>query len=247
GLWAMNGQLPERASGRLLAHHDGVPMEFSGELFFPGGATASFFTSFHAANQQWAVISGTQGFLHVPDFVVPFYGCEAGFEVNSPVFRVRGCDFIMESHPRRFAVHEYSSGASTAQETNMIRTFARIVTSGQLEPRWGEVALATQQVIDACLRSSREEGRAVPVMGEFQFGVRRRAAALQIQIFWKRGWGRSSLALREKGARSLASERAPQNASAASRRTTYCPPSGNQLNRSSTPRSHFQAGGKNIR
>ena len=101
----------------------------------------------------------------MPDFVVPFYGCEAGFEVNSPLFRVRGCDFIMESHPRRFAVHEYSSGASTAQETNMIRTFARIVTSGQLEPRWGEIALATQQVIDACLRSSREEGKAVPVTG----------------------------------------------------------------------------------
>ena len=48
----------------------------------------------------------------------------------------------------------------------MIRTFARIVTSGQLEPQWGNIALATQQVIDACLRSSAEDGRAVRVMQE---------------------------------------------------------------------------------
>src|SRR5262249_45463513 len=153
--------------GRLLKQHDAgggrlpVPMEFSGELFFAGGTSASFFCSFQAANQQWAVVSGTHGYLHVPDFVVPFFGCEAGFEVNSPLFRIRGCDFNMESHPRRFAVHEYGSGTENAQETNMIRTFSRIVTSGQLEPRWGEQALATQLVLDACLRSAREGGSTV--------------------------------------------------------------------------------------
>ena len=81
--------------------------------------------------------------------------------MNRPVFRVHGCDFNMESHPRRLAVHEYSSGAPDSQETNMMRTFARIVTSGPLEPHWGEIALKTQQVLDACVRSAREDGRAV--------------------------------------------------------------------------------------
>jgi hypothetical protein len=47
----------------------------------------------------------------------------------------------------------------------MIREFARIATTGNLEPRWGAQALATQQVLDACLRSAREEGRPVPVLG----------------------------------------------------------------------------------
>ena len=48
-----------------------------------------------------------------------------------------------------------------AQETNMIRTFAQIVMSGQLEPRWGDNALRTQQVLDACLKSARADGQVV--------------------------------------------------------------------------------------
>jgi predicted dehydrogenase len=161
-LWVMNEQLPERVAGRLLVGHSSgagaqVPMEFSGELFFAGGESASFFCSFRTGNQQWANVSGTHGFLYVPDFVVPFYGNEASFETNAPVLRVRNCcDFNMESYPRRLAVEEYSNGLPNAQETNMIRTFAEIVTSGQLQPRWGEQALATQQVLDSLLLSARQ-------------------------------------------------------------------------------------------
>jgi predicted dehydrogenase len=168
-LWVLGQRLPERVTGRILterARTDGgapVPVDFCGELLYPGGVSASFYCSFRAENQQWAIVSGTEGYVTVPDFVVPFYGCETGFEVNRPLFRVTGCDFNMESHPRRFAAHEYSSGMPNAQETNMIRTFADIVTSGRLEPQWGEIALKTQQVIDACLRSAGEDGRAVPV------------------------------------------------------------------------------------
>jgi predicted dehydrogenase len=170
-LWVMNEQLPHRVAGRLLAGHSPgagppVPMEFSGELLFPGGASASFFCSFRAGNQQWATVSGTHGYVHVPDFVVPFYGNEVSLEANAPVLRVRSCcDFNMESYPRRLAVQEYSNGMPNAQETNMIRTFAQIVTSGQLQPRWGEQALATQQVLDALLSSARQDGSGVEVGG----------------------------------------------------------------------------------
>src|SRR5262249_28853471 len=142
-----------------------VPIGFSGELFFPGGTSSSFYCSFQAANQQWAIVGGTQGYFQLADFVVPFFGSEVGFEVNSPTLRIRGCDFNMESHPRRFAVQEYGSGTENAQETNMIRKFAQIVLSGQLEPHWGDQALATQQVIDACLRSAQEDGRVIRVLG----------------------------------------------------------------------------------
>jgi hypothetical protein len=111
-------------------------------------------------------VSGTHGYVHVPDFVVPFYGNEATFETNAPVLRVRSCcDFGMESYPCRLAVHEYSNGTVNAQETSMIRTFAQIVTSGQLQPRWGEQALATQQVLDALLRSARQDGKDVAIGG----------------------------------------------------------------------------------
>jgi len=100
------------------------------------------------------------------DCVVPFFGNEVGFAVNAPVFRVRSCcDFNLESHPRRLAVHEYSNGRPNAQEANMIRTFARLVTSGSLQPRWGEQPLTTQQVIDACLGSAQQDGKVVTVLG----------------------------------------------------------------------------------
>jgi predicted dehydrogenase len=156
-------QMPERVSGRLLSKHGpgDVPLEFSGELFFRGGASASFYCSFLTENQQWAHVSGTQGSLLVPDFVLPFFGAESAFEVNAPIFRALGCDFNMESHPRRLAVHETSNGTPDAQETNMIRNFANLATSGKVDPSWGEIALQTQQVLDACLRSAREDGKVV--------------------------------------------------------------------------------------
>jgi predicted dehydrogenase len=166
-LWVMNEELPERVTGRILAERGWgnapVPVEFCGELYHAGGASASFYCSFRAENHQWATVSGTEGYLNVPDFVLPFFGGDVGFEVNRPVFYVRGCEFNMESHPRRFAVAEHSNGEPDSQEANMIRHFGRIVTSGQMEPQWAEIALKTQQVVDACLQSAREDGKAVRV------------------------------------------------------------------------------------
>jgi predicted dehydrogenase len=166
-LWALKEQLPERVTGCILGQHDRgdggppVPTEFSGELFFAGGVSASFYCSFVTENQQWAHVSGTLGYLEVPDFVLPFFGSEVAFEANAPRFRLQGGDFNMESHPRRFAVHEYSNGAANSQEANMIRTFSRIATSGRLEASWGDNVLKTQQVLDACLQSARAGGKQV--------------------------------------------------------------------------------------
>ena len=84
--WVMKNQLPERVSGRIL-HEQGsgktpVPVEFSGELFFPGGVSATFYCSFRTENEQWATVSGTKGSISLEDFVLPFYGAEAAFEVE---------------------------------------------------------------------------------------------------------------------------------------------------------------------
>jgi predicted dehydrogenase len=168
-LWTMKMQMPERVSGRML-HQYGrgdskhpVPVEFSGELFWAGGATASFYCSFRTEIHQWANVSGTRGYLHVSDFVVPYYGCESSFDVRNALLNRDGCDYNMERHDRRFAVHEYSNGMANSQETNMIRNFANIVASGKREPVWGEIALQTQQVLDACLQSAREDGKLLAV------------------------------------------------------------------------------------
>ena len=161
----MKYQMPVKVSGRLLATYGAanatVPAEFSGELIFPSGAGASFFCSFRTQLQQWAQISGSAGFVNVPDFVLPYYGCESAFEQNSLAFKVEGCSYHWESHPRRYAVREYSDGSPDAQETNMIRNFSDLVITGRRDESWGDIALKTQIVLDACLRSAREDGRLV--------------------------------------------------------------------------------------
>jgi predicted dehydrogenase len=168
-LWVMNYQMPERVSGRLLHQHgrgdsrQPVPTEFSGELFFRDGVSASFYCSFRTQLSQWADVSGSKGYIRLNDFVVPYFGCESAFETHNSVLRMRGCEYNVEDHCRRFAAAEYSNGAPNAQETNMIRAFADIVVSRKLEPKWGEIALQTQQVVDACMRSAREEGKLITV------------------------------------------------------------------------------------
>jgi len=166
-LWAMNWQLPEKVCGHMLAEHgrpdspEPVPTDFSAELFYHGGVSASFYCSFLAGIQQWANVGGTKGCLHVPDFVLPHSGSELAFQVSNPVFSITGCDFNMEEHKRQFAVREHSNSAANAQETNMFRRFADLALLGKPDFFWGEIAWKTQQVLDACLESARSEGRMV--------------------------------------------------------------------------------------
>lgn len=161
-LCVMNFILPDRVTGRILADTGGdrpVPLEFSGELFFPGGVSSSFYCSFRTEHQQWASIGGTKGSILIPDFVLPYYGCESSLEVSQPVFRVEGTSFHMERHVRRHAVAEYSDGTADSQETNMIRRFSELVATRTIDETWGEIALKTQKLLDACLRSARNEGK----------------------------------------------------------------------------------------
>lgn len=166
-LWATGWKRPERVSGRMLAEQkrpdspDAVPVDFSGELFFPGGVSAGFYCSFVTEHQQWANVSGDRGHVWLRDFVLPFHGSEVAFELEQSIFRIEGCDFRYERHPQRFAVHEHSDGAADAQETQMIRTFSRLALGGRPDPFWSDAALETQRVLDACLASARDGGRLV--------------------------------------------------------------------------------------
>ena len=109
------------------------------------------------------VVSGTHGYLTVPDFVLPFFGSEAAFEVNAPVFRVHGCDFNMEPRVQRIAVNEYSNSTPNAQEANLFRNFAAQVQAGGLNSSWPDMALQTQRVMEACYTSARSDGAVVEV------------------------------------------------------------------------------------
>ncbi len=169
-LWAMKGQLPHSITGRLLSQFgradspSPVPTEFSGELHFDGGVSAGFYCSFITELQQWAHISGTKGSLRIADFVLPNFGNELTFEVSNPIYRIRGCDFDMEPNTRRYTVPEYSNSHPSAQESNLFRNFAQQIRAGHLNEDWFNIALNTQQVMDACLASANADGRLVAVV-----------------------------------------------------------------------------------
>ena len=166
-LWVMNYAMPQAISGRLISSiksagsAEPTPTEFSGEMFFDGGVSASFYCSFLTEHQQWAHVSGSQGHLRVDDFVLPFMGPEVAFDVSNHQFDITECHFNMERHTSRVAVSEYASNHPTAQETNLFRTFSAQVLSGTTDPHWGDIALQTQQVLDALAVSSRDNGAVI--------------------------------------------------------------------------------------
>lgn len=161
-LWVNDYKMPSRVSARTITGRKGdassspVPAEFSAELDFDGGVSASFYCSFLTEHQQWVHISGTKGSICVEDFVLPYYGNESSFEIRKPVFDTHVCSFHMKKFTERVAVAEYDSSFAPAQEINMFETFQSIVESKNLDPSWGEICLKTQQVMDMLWESSKE-------------------------------------------------------------------------------------------
>lgn len=140
-LWALRWQPPRRVEGRILLQTDsGVPLEFSADLFFDGGVSSGFYCSFLTVYRQWADISGVNGHLRVPDFVLPAPGSNIAFELNG--------------HPVK------TDPAATSQQAGLFRNFADQVFSGKLNEDWPEWSLQTQRVVDACMESARK-GRSV--------------------------------------------------------------------------------------
>ena len=154
-LWAQHRHLPREVIGRILSASEArggsaaVPMDFSAELIFDHGASAGFYSSFLTQFQQWADISGTKGYLRVSDFVHPANDLESTFEVNGKLVHVK-TDLDGQEKPD-----------AVAQQTKLFREFSRRVVSGKVDESWPEMALKTQQVMDACLESARGGGRAV--------------------------------------------------------------------------------------
>lgn len=165
--WLMGGQLPVEVRARDLYSLQGegspesVPGEFSAELLYANGISATFYNSFRTQHQQWVHISGTEGYLRLDDFVLPYRGAELAAYVGRDHFMIDNCTFHMENHLERYSVREYDAGENTAQEVRMIRAFADQVLSGTLNDQWPTWTLHTQQILDACFASAKQGGQAV--------------------------------------------------------------------------------------
>lgn len=164
-LWAMRGEMPAKICGRIDSSSEpdgnGVPLEFSGELFFAGGVSAAFYCSFIAENSEWVVFSGTKGYAHLSDFVLPFSGSESKIGVTRSEFVLQNCQFDMREGRTVESIAEPSNNAPGSQESLMFRTFSQLVLDGKIESYWPEITLQTQRVMDACLRSAQQGSMAV--------------------------------------------------------------------------------------
>jgi predicted dehydrogenase len=155
-LWALKWQLPESVCGRILNQSENLPdrpsspLEFAATLNYPGGVTAEFYSTFLAAKQQWAFVSGQKGWLRLPDFVHPLNGYEPSFEVNEKFQSVSG------GAPCPPGGDPAIYGHATAQDTRMWRNFADQILSGKLNADWPMWAAKTQQVLDACHEAARQ-------------------------------------------------------------------------------------------
>lgn len=162
-LWTLNFEMPTSLRARMIKQSGtpgstgGVPVTLSAELIFSSGVTASFYCSFEAEHQQWVNLSGTKGHITMNDFVLPYFAPEVGFEIEQAHFDVDLCQFHMERHSRRIAVNEYSDSHPTSQEAKLFRKFGDLVLGGKPDPHWPVIALKTQMVLDACLKSARSD------------------------------------------------------------------------------------------
>ena len=173
-LWALAPRRPVAVTGRVVAAAAAphsprpVPMEFAGEILFPGAGaeppvSTSFFCSFLVEHQQWAHVSGTRGSLRIDDFVLPYFGPASAFTVSRPEFVLDGCDFRMERHDEVVTVAEHSNSHESAQEARMFRDFSALVLSGRPDQRWPETSLAVQRAMMACVESAAAGGREIPL------------------------------------------------------------------------------------
>ncbi len=168
-LWTLGWQMPRTVSGRTITQYQRfdspgpVPLEFSAELEFDNEVTAAFYCSFLTHHQQWANVSGTRGYIQVNDFVLPYQGGQTRFDVSQAEFVVDKCDFHMDDHRHTITIDEPGSSAADSQEANLFRNFGELVLSRQVDDRWFDYSLKTQQVLDACLESA---GRQRPVLLE---------------------------------------------------------------------------------
>jgi len=142
-LWTMKWEMPSRVSGRALARapETGAIMEFSGELDFSSGTSASFHCSFLAPDQMWFLISGTSGWIRVPDFVLPSADSLLNWEMgDGPVLK--------------------GNKPGPSDQAMLFSNFAAAARSGSDTTKWADAALLTQILQDACLHSEME-GRPV--------------------------------------------------------------------------------------
>lgn len=158
-LLAMNHQMPTQVLGRIVNRtgDQGPPTEFTGELVFADGATASLYCSFLNHHQQWVHVSGTEGSLSMDDFVLPWFGNQLGIRYRAAAFNETGFDFNYERRGEDLLVNEYANGHPSAQEVKLVAKFRELALSGRPDAYWPSVSQQTQTIMQALWDSANRQ------------------------------------------------------------------------------------------
>lgn len=165
----MQKQLPIEVIGRTITPYSqnkddiAVPFEFEAKLIFADAVHTEFYCSFVTAIQQLFTISGTNGYISMEDFVLPFSERQPQFEIVNSEFDTETCDFKMRRNGKTVAFDEASNSSDDSQEARLFRNFNQCVLSGNIVEDWPEISLKTQLVMDALMKSANEESTPVKI------------------------------------------------------------------------------------
>ncbi|KAL5703806.1 hypothetical protein ACHQM5_022313 [Ranunculus cassubicifolius] len=153
-LWAANYELPKTVAALRgpIFNNSGVLLACGASLQWEDGKVATFHCSFLSNLTMDITAVGSNGTLHVKDFVVPYEEKSASFTAGSKTWFtefVTGWDPLPSDH---VVVTELP------QEARMVREFARLVKSikengAKPDSKWPAISRKTQQVLDAVKKS----------------------------------------------------------------------------------------------
>lgn len=155
-LWAMNQKLPSSVTALPPAKKNsaGVILSCSASMHWvEEDVVATFFCSFVSHETQDLTVCGSNGTLHVEDFIIPY-------EENTASFRfTTNAEFVDLHIGWNVKPQEVQVGTGELpQEGMMIQEFSRLVKGIKdlkLKPdaKWGEISRAAQVVLDAVKKS----------------------------------------------------------------------------------------------
>ncbi|KAG6602218.1 putative oxidoreductase, partial [Cucurbita argyrosperma subsp. sororia] len=149
-LFAANFELPKRviAFPNPVLNESGVILSCGASLFWDDGKIATFHCSFLSNLTMDITAIGTNGTLHVNDFIIPYGEKEAYFCTNSKsgfTELVTGWEPLPSKH---------IVPTDLPQEAHMVREFSHLVkeikaNGSKPEKKWPNISRKTQLVLDA--------------------------------------------------------------------------------------------------
>ncbi|KNA12908.1 hypothetical protein SOVF_121650 [Spinacia oleracea] len=149
-LWAANYELPKfvTALRNPIRNDDGVLLSCDAALHWEDGKIATFHCSFLSHLTMDITVIGTNGTLHVNDFLIPYKASEVSFKTASK------CWFTDKALEWTHKSSEQVVSTDLPQEVLMVKEFSGLVDGIKFrdlapEMKWPTISRKTQLVIDA--------------------------------------------------------------------------------------------------